>query len=113
MPPNKLFQFLDKGFTQTKSTLGEEKALTYEGQSIKGLYNEKSLDPEFDYGGKNKVYRTTFLMQNSDITEAGVTIQDDKKCTLDGKTWKIDKIIDGPVATMIELGDPNESKVPG
>lgn len=107
---NLLNDFLSNALTEVMPIIGNEKTLTYEGDTIQGVFNEKQLTSELDFGGKIVRYETSFLMPQTLIASEGITFSKDKECTIDGRTWKIAIIIDGPVSTTLMLQDPNATK---
>lgn len=110
---NLLNEFLSTGLTSVMPILGNDKTLVYDGDtSFEGIFNEKQLGSELDFGGKIVTLETSFLIPQTLIVASGVTISKDKQCTVDGKTWKIARIIDGSVSTTLMLEDPNATKVP-
>lgn len=109
---NMLNDFLSSGLTDIMPIIGNDKTLVYEGDSLQGVFNEKQLGSELDFGGKIVTYETSFLIPETLISAAGVTFSKDKQCTVDGRTWKIARIIDGPVSTTLMLEDPNATKAP-
>jgi hypothetical protein len=110
---NLLNEFLSTGLTSVMPILGNDKTLVYDGdKSFQGIFNEKQLGSELDFGGKIVTLETSFLIPQTLIVASGVTISKDKQCTVDGKTWKIARIIDGSVSTTLMLEDPNATKVP-
>jgi hypothetical protein len=110
---NLLNEFLSTGLTSVMPILGNDKTLVYDGdKSFQGIFNEKQLGSELDFGGKIVTLETSFLIPQTFVVASGVTISKDKQCTVDGKTWKIARIIDGSVSTTLMLEDPNATKVP-
>jgi hypothetical protein len=110
---NLLNEFLSTGLTSVMPILGNDKTLVYDGdKSFQGIFNEKQLGSELDFGGKIVTLETSFLIPQTLVVASGVTISKDKQCTVDGKTWKIARIIDGSVSTTLMLEDPNATKVP-
>lgn len=110
---NILTNFLSSGLTEVMPILGNDKALLYDGvTTFQGVFNEKQLGSELDFGGKLVTYETAFLIPQTLITASGITISKDKQCTVDGRTWKIARIIDGTVSTTLMLEDPNATKAP-
>lgn len=110
---NLLNEFLSTGLTSVMPILGNDKTLVYDGdKSFQGIFNEKQLGSELDFGGKIVTLETSFLIPQTLLVASGVTISKDKQCTVDGKTWKIARIIDGSVSTTLMLEDPNATKVP-
>ena len=110
---NLLNDFLSSGLTSVMPILGNDKTLLYDGAtSFEGIFNEKQLGSELDFGGKLVTYETSFLIPQTLVTASGVSISKDKQCTVDGRTWKIARIIDGSVSTTLMLEDPNATKAP-
>jgi len=107
---NMLNDFLSTGLTEIMPIIGNDKTLTYEGDDIEGVFNEKALSSELDFGGKIVRFETSFLIPQTLIAAAGITFSKDKQCTVDGRTWKIARIIDGPISTTLMLEDPNATK---
>jgi len=107
-----LNDFLSAGLTEVMPIIGNDKTLTYEGDDIQGVFNEKQLGSELDFAGKLVTHETSFLVPQNLIDAAGITFSKDNQCTVDGRTWKIARIIDGPVSTTLMLEDPNATKVP-
>ena len=107
---NKLNTFLKNAFNKSKRILAGVN-LTYEGNTVEGIYNTETQEAELIPGGLNSEYETTFLMLNEDITTAGISFQKGKKCTLQSKDWKIDRIEVGEVTTTLMLAGWNESGI--
>lgn len=87
--------------------------LTYEGNSVEGVFNTQTHEAELIPGGLNNEYDTTFLMLNSDITDAGITFVKGKKATLQSRDWKIERIESGEVTTTLILAGWDESSIRG
>lgn len=108
-----LNDFLQSGLSDVMPILGNQFTLVYDGSdSFQGIFNEKMHSSELDFGGKIVPYETSFLIQETARVTAGVTFSKDKQCTVDGRTWKIARIIDGPVSITLMLEDPNATKAP-
>ena len=107
---NKLNTFLSNALTKTKAILSGV-SLTYEGNSVEGIYNTQSQEAELIPGGLNNEFDASFLMNNTDITTAGITFVKGKKATLQNADWKIERIEVGEVATTLYLAGWNESTV--
>lgn len=107
---NKLNTFLNNAFDKSKSILAGVN-LTYEGNSVEGIFNTQSHGAELIPGGLNNQYEATFLMRNTDIETAGVTFVKGKKCTLQSRDWKIEEIETGEVTTFLMLAGWHESTV--
>jgi len=103
---------LNQGLTETLPLMGEEKDMTYEGETLSGFFNERTESNELDFGGRNVTAECSFLIPQSEITAAAVTIAKDKKCVLDGITWKITGINTGPSATTLFLTNANNTSTP-
>lgn len=107
---NMLFDFLSSGLDDIMPIIGEQKTLVYDSKNIDGVFNEKQLGSELDMGGKMVTVETSFLVPETNRVAAGVTFSKDVQCTVDGRTWKIARIIDGPVSSTLMLEDPNATK---
>jgi hypothetical protein len=107
---NKLNTFLSNALTKTKAILSGV-TLTYEGDSVEGIYNTQSQEAELIPGGLNNQYETTFLINNVDIAAAGIAFVKGKKATLQSREWKIDRLDVGEVTTLLYLVGWNESAV--
>ncbi len=108
---NMLNDFLSTGLTEIMPIIGNDKTLVYDGSTnFQGVFNEKALSSELDFGGKIVRYETSFLIPQTLIAATEVTIIKDKQCTVDDRTWKIARIVDGPISTTLMLEDPNATK---
>ena len=110
---NMLNDFLSSGLTEVMPVIGNDKTLRYDDSTnFQGVFNEKTLGSELDFGGKILNFETSFLIPQTLVVASGVTLSKDKQCTVDGRTWKIARIVDGPVSTTLMLEDPNATKTP-
>jgi hypothetical protein len=110
---NMLNDFLSSGLSDIMPIIGNDKTLVYDGATdFEGIFNEKQEGSELDFGGKMVTYETSFLIPQTLVVLSGVTISKDKQCTVDGRAWRISRIIDGSVSTTLILEDPNATKAP-
>ena len=99
--------FLNNGATEVDTTLGTV-TMTCEGQSFAVVWNDSRKSYEGAMGGLESNVQAAAVAQPRYVTNPRSLLQ--KRCTIDGITYRVAEVAVGTCAITFTLADPSESR---
>ena len=99
--------FLNNGATEVDTTLGVV-TMTCEGQSFAVVWNDSRKSYEGAMGGLESNVQAAAVAQPRYVTSPRSLLQ--KRCTIDGITYRVAEVAVGTCAITFTLADPSESR---
>ena len=83
------------------------KSMVADGQTFNVVWNDEAKSLEGDFGGLEGDIQAVATAQTADVTSPKALLQ--KRCTVGGVAFRIERVRTGTVATSFELSDINAS----
>ena len=99
--------FLNTGSDEVDVSLGVV-TMTCEGQSFAVVWNDSRKSYEGAMGGLESNVQASAVAQPSAVTSPRSLLQ--KRCVIDGVTYRVAEVAVGTVAVTFTLADPSESR---
>ena len=99
--------FLNGGASEVDTTLGVV-TMTCEGQSFAVVWNDSRKSYEGALGGMESSVQASAVAQPIHVTNPRSLLQ--KRCAVDGVSYRIAEVAVGVVAITFTLADPSESR---
>jgi hypothetical protein len=99
--------FLNAGASEVDVSLGVV-TMTCEGQSFAVVWNDSRKSYEGALGGLESNVQASAVAQPAHVTNPRSLLQ--KRCVIDGITYRVAEVSVGAVAVTFTLTDPSESR---
>lgn len=99
--------FLNGGASEVDVALGVV-TMTCEGQSFAVVWNDSRKSYEGALGGLESTVQATAVAQPRYVTSPRSLLQ--KRCTVDGVTYRVAEVAVGTCAITFTLADPSDSR---
>lgn len=99
--------FLLAGNAETDLAFGTS-SMVCNGQTFSVVMNDERKSYAGALGGLESDIQATATAQPADVTNPRALLQ--KRCTVDGISYRIAEVVTGPVAIHFTLADVNESR---